>query len=93
MLDDFEEVAITTHYERPNGEKVEGYMPATIEELAEMKTVTKWMPGWKGPISGVRRFEDLPKEAQNYVKEVEKELGQPVNWIGVGPDREQMIFK
>ena len=84
VLDDFEEINITTHYEKPNGEKVEGIMPATLEELGEMKTVTKKMPGWKGPISGARDFKDLPTAAQNYVNEIEKELQVPVNWIGVG---------
>ena len=68
-------------------------MPATLEELGEMKTVTKKMPGWKGPICDAREFNKLPKAAQNYVIEIEKELGVPVNWIGVGPDREQIIFK
>ena len=56
VLDDFDEISITTHYEKPNGEKVEGIMPATLEELGQMKTVTKKMPGWKGPISGARDF-------------------------------------
>lgn len=91
VLDGFEKVEIATHYEL-DGKKVE-YMPTMIEDLARMKPVMKEMPGWKGPTSDAREFGQLPQAAQDYVHEIEKQLGKPVNWVGVGPDREQMIFK
>lgn len=47
-------------------------------------------PGWKQDISGARKFEDLPFEAQNYVKFLESGLGK-IRWIGVGADRQDII--
>ena len=41
----------------------------------------------------VRKFEDLPVNAQNYVKYIEEALGVPINFIGVGPSREGVIVK
>lgn len=49
--------------------------------------------GWKDDISKVQNFSSLPKEAQVYVKFIEKELECPVKWIGVGPGREDVIIK
>ena len=39
----------------------------------------------------VRKFEDLPVNAQKYVEYIEKLLGVPVNFIGVGADRDSVI--
>jgi len=51
------------------------------------------MPGWKTDITGVRKFEDLPQNAQNYVTKIEELLGIPMRWVGVGPERESMIMR
>ena len=50
------------------------------------------MPGWKEDISSARKFEDLPINAQNYIKHIEKITGVPVVLIGVGPDRDQLVL-
>ncbi len=51
------------------------------------------LPGWKAETKGITTFEKLPKEAQNYVKTIENEVGIPVSFIGTGPGREEMIRK
>lgn len=48
---------------------------------------------WSEDITKVRKFEDLPANCQAYVKRIEKEVGVPINWIGVGPAREDTIVK
>jgi adenylosuccinate synthase len=48
-------------------------------------------PGWKTDISQVRKFEDLPVEAQNYINFIEKYTEIPVKFIGVGPGRSEII--
>lgn len=40
----------------------------------------------------IRKFEDLPVNAQRYVEYIEKTLGVPINFIGVGPSREAVIL-
>jgi adenylosuccinate synthase len=49
------------------------------------------MPGWKEDISNCKKFEELPKNAQDYVKFLEKISGAPMSAIGVGPGRDQTI--
>ncbi len=41
--------------------------------------------------TGVKRFEDLPSKAREFVKEVEKTAGIPVTLIGTGPSSEDLI--
>ena len=55
------------------------------------KPVYKTMPGWKCDIRGIRRFEQLPKEAQAYVREIERLIGFPVGYVSNGPGREDLI--
>ena len=47
--------------------------------------------GWEEDISAVRKFEDLPQNAQKYVKTVEELLGVPIRWVGVGADRDDLL--
>jgi adenylosuccinate synthase len=47
--------------------------------------------GWQEDISRARSFEELPANAQGYVKMIEDAAGIPVKWIGVGPERDATI--
>ena len=49
------------------------------------------MPGWKCDISGVRKWEDLPKEARDYVEYVEREIGCRIQYVSVGAERDAYI--
>ena len=51
------------------------------------------MPGWKTDISGVRKWEDLPINAQSYCQRVEDLTGVHVKWVGVGPGRDALLEK
>lgn len=62
-------------------------------ELEDAKPVIKYMKGWKEDISGVREFNDLPKEAQDYVAFIEEEIECPVTYISVGPERDSIIIR
>ena len=53
----------------------------------------KAFDGWSEDISGVRKFEDLPLNAQKYVQFIEEYLETPVSWVGVGPERDAIIQK
>lgn len=68
-------------------------MPATVEELAKCETIYKDMPGWDEDISKCSKFEDLPVNAQNYIKFIEEEVNIPITWIGNGPAREEMFLR
>jgi adenylosuccinate synthase len=70
----------------------EGFPPhQTI--FNKCKPVYKEMPGWKEDISDITKFEKLPKEARDYVKEIEKLVGVPAKMISVGASRSQTIVR
>ena len=84
-----EEIPVCVAYE-VDGEKVVEFPYGTALEKA--KPICETMQGWKVDISGVRRWEDLPAAAQNYVKFIEKSLGCPIRYVSVGPDRDACIM-
>lgn len=60
-------------------------------KLEKAKPVIKKLPGWKCDITGIREFNKLPEEAQNYVNEIEKLIGFPITYVSNGPGREDII--
>jgi adenylosuccinate synthase len=50
------------------------------------------LPGWEEDISGARSESDLPKEARDYLAAISDSAGVPINVIGVGPGRDQVIW-
>jgi adenylosuccinate synthase len=49
------------------------------------------MPGWQVDISGIRSYADLPVQARDYVEYIRDNVGVPIGWISVGPERSQLI--
>jgi len=90
-LSGFEELKICTAYEI-DGKRVE-FFPANSEKLFRAKCVYKTVEGWSDDLTNITNFEDLPKQAKNYVKTVEQATSRPVKIIGVGPGREQTIYR
>ena len=89
VLSYMDEIPVCTHYIL-NGDRTDEFpFPAA---LGEAKPVFKYMPGWKKDISSCRKFSDLPKEAQDYVKFIEKSVGCRIGYVSVGPDRDSIIM-
>lgn len=91
ILSSFETIKIGIHY-KLDGEKID-YIPASIRDFEKVEVVYEELPGWKESIAHVRRFKDLPKNCRNYVTRLEKILKTPVNFIGVGMHRDDIIYK
>ncbi len=88
VLGYLDEIPVCTAYEI-DGEETEVFpVPALIDRATP---VLEKLPGWKTDISSVRRFSDLPTNAQSYVEHIEEWLEVPVKWISVGPRREDII--
>jgi len=62
-------------------------------ELEKFQPIYQELPGWDDDITGVKTFSRLPKNAQKYVQFIEKQTGIPVKYIGVGPERNQLIVR
>ena len=82
---------IATSYEL-NG-KVIDRVPADINDFAELVPVYREVKGWEEPLDMCRSFEDLPKNARDYVETIEHLTGVPVHLVSVGPAREQSILR
>jgi adenylosuccinate synthase len=62
-------------------------------KLKDMEPVIEHLPGWKKDITSIRKFEDLPKEAQDYVIFIEERIGAHITYVSVGPERDQIIIR
>ena len=90
VLSGMKEVPLCVQYEL-NGALTDDFPFPAI--LPEAKPVFRTMLGWNCDISGVRRYEDLPKEARDYVETVEKAIGCHISYVSVGAEREAIITR
>jgi len=87
VLDGLEKVKVCIAYEK-DGEKID-YFPSNLDNL---NPIYKEFDGWQGS-KGVTKFEDLPKNAQNYILELEKLINCPIKYISTGADRNSTIIR
>ena len=66
-------------------------MPMTQSEFLRATPIYEYLDGWWEDISGARTFEDLPANAQAYVKAVEAMSGARISAVGVGPSRDATV--
>jgi len=87
VLDTFETIKVATAY------SIDGELSDQLPyDLAgDVKPVYTELPGWKTDLTAIRTKEEFPKELNEYVQFLEKELKVPVKYVSVGPDREQII--
>ena len=88
VLTGLETVKICVAYRKSNGEEISHY-PASLVELGQCEPVYEELPGWTEDITGCRKLEELPIEAQNYVRRVSELVGVKISTFSVGPDRNQ----
>ena len=91
VLSVFKEIPVAVAYK--NGTKTLNEYPAISHEFLNCKPVYKTLKGWRVPLTGIKKYIDLPKEAKNYVRFIEDEIGVPVNYISIGPEREALLIK
>jgi len=89
VLSGLDEIQVCIGY-KLNGQSIR-YADVDAYGLDDVEMEYKTVKGWQEDISQARSFEDLPINAQNYVKLIEAEAEAPVKWIGVGPEREATI--
>ncbi len=88
VLDGYEEIEICTHY-LLNGERIDEF-PFT-DVLDECQPVFEKVKGWHCDLTKCRKKEDLPEEALNYIKLLEKLCGCKIRYVSVGAEREACI--
>jgi adenylosuccinate synthase len=89
VLSGLEEIQVCYGY-KLNGKSIR-YTDVDTYGLDEVEIEYRTVKGWEEDISAARKFDELPAQAQDYVKMIEDVVGVPVKWIGVGPEREATI--
>jgi adenylosuccinate synthase len=91
VLDGFETVRICTQYINEDGEVTDDF-PGGVAALEKARPVFEEMPGWDRPTASVRRYEDLPGGARDYVERIQELIGCPIDVISTGPHRDETVM-
>jgi len=89
VLTSWEKIPVCVAYE-VDGVRVEE-LPVSQTDFHHAKPIYEYLPGWKENISSAKSVDDLPNNAKEYVKFLEKVSGAPISAIGVGPGRDETI--
>jgi len=90
VLDEFDEIKMCIAYEL-NGKKID-YLPAAVDDQLRVKPIYKSFEGWKKPTNGIKKFDDLPEKAKNYINSLEKFIETKISSISTSPEREDTIL-
>jgi adenylosuccinate synthase len=91
VLDGLERLEICTGYRCGSTTLTE--FPSDVAQLAACQPLYDPMPGWEAPTRGTRRFADLPRSAQDYIRRLEEVSGIPVAIVSTGSSREDTIIR
>ncbi len=91
VLTGLKEIPVCVAYE-VDGKRFDE-MPVSQSDFHHARPIYETYPGWDEDITGVKKFEDLPKTAQQYVLALEKMSGARFSAIGVGPARDAIIVR
>ncbi len=90
VLSGLKEIRVCTAYEL-DGQVIKDY-PVSPGDLERVRPVYESLPGWNEDITVVKNVKDLPKNVQDYVQFIGKELATPIDVLSVGPGREQTLW-
>ncbi len=90
VLDGLKELNICVAYEL-NGKKID-YFPVALEDQMNLKPVYKTMPGWMESTKGIKKWQDLPSNAQKYISFIQDFCNVKISSISTSPKREDSIL-
>ena len=90
VLDELDEIKMCIAYEL-GGKKID-YLPAAVDDQLKAKPVYKTFKGWKSSTKGIKKFDNLPDNAKNYINELEKFIEAKVSSISTSPERNDTIL-
>ncbi len=90
VLDELDEIKMCVAYEI-DGKKMD-YLPAAFEDQLKVKPIYKKFKGWKSATKGIKKFDDLPKNAKIYINELENFIETRISSISTSPERNDTIL-
>ncbi len=92
VFDTFDELKVCVAYKDYRDGTVYNEYPTNINLHNYLEPIYENMPGWKNEITNAKTFEELPTNAQKYLRRLEELIGIPISIISVGPKRDQTII-
>lgn len=92
VFDDFDEIKICTAYKDTRTGEVYKNYPTNVFIHKYLEPVYEVHKGWKTNITKAKTWDELPENAQKYLKRLEELFEIPISIVSVGPDREQTII-
>ncbi len=92
VLDELTRIKVCVAY-KVGGKEYRDLPTASPQFMEKARPVFVTLPGWKENITLAKSFSAFPKNAQKYIKTIERLLGKPIDIISVGPEREATIFQ
>ncbi len=89
VMDGIEEINICIGYEL-NGEKI-NLLPVGADDVEGCVPIYETLPGWQESTFGIKTWDGLPKNAQDYLKRLEAVCGVPIAIVSTGPERDETI--
>ena len=90
VLDEFKELYICVAYEL-HGKEID-YFPSALQDQIEVKPIYKRMDGWLKNTKGIKKWDDLPVNAQRYISFIKDFCGVNISSISTSPSREDSIL-
>ena len=90
VLDQFKDLYICVAY-KLNGKKID-YLPSSLQDQIKVKPIYKRFDGWLKNTKGIKKWKDLPKNAQKYINFIKNYCGVKISSISTSPKREDTIL-
>ncbi len=89
VLNGFDRIKICVGYRL--GGKVIRQVPSNLEMLKSAEPVYEELEGWKTEIKAAKSFNDLPGNAQRYLRRIEELIGTRIMMISIGSERNETV--
>jgi len=89
VMDNLEEIKVCVSYKKDGMTLL--LPPSSADEYEKCEPSYVTMPGWRTSTVGAGSWDDLPQEAKDYIRFLEKEVGVPVSILSTGPDRNETL--
>jgi adenylosuccinate synthase len=90
VMDELAEIPVCIGYDIDG--KFTDLIPADVQGLESIKPRYTTLKGWQQSTEGIPSFDQLPKEAQEYLRFQERESGAKIGMVSTGPDRDQTMI-
>lgn len=92
VLSGFDKIKVCTAYKTEDNQEID-YFTSSTTKLEMYEPIYQELEGWEEDITKINSFDELPTNAQKYIKFIEEYLGIEVYLVSVGPDRSQNIIR